>query len=215
MNEFDIKAAEWDKNPMHWDRSEAIANEIKRRIPLNTEMRVLEYGAGTGITSFLLKDHVKEITLMDNSSEMVRVMTEKIETSKVKNLKVLNFDLEHANYKNEKYDLIFTQMVLHHVSDIDRIISRFSKLLNPGGYLAIADLYEEDGSFHGEGFTGHRGFDIGNLSGILRKNNFSEVSHKTCYTVKRKISDTKTQEFDVFLLIGKISITRAEKSSIF
>jgi hypothetical protein len=29
MNEFDIKAAEWDKNPMHWDQSEAIANEIK------------------------------------------------------------------------------------------------------------------------------------------------------------------------------------------
>jgi ubiquinone/menaquinone biosynthesis C-methylase UbiE len=195
MNEFDIKAAEWDNNPMHWDRSEAIANEMKRMIPLNTEMRVLEYGAGTGITSFLLKYYVKEITLMDNSSEMVRVMTEKIKTSKVK------------NYKNEKYDLIFTQMVLHHVTDIDLIISRFNKLLNPGGYLAIADLYEEDGSFHGEGFTGHRGFDIGNLSGILRKNNFSEISHKTCFTVKRKMSYTKTQEFDVFLLIGKSSIT--------
>jgi hypothetical protein len=28
MNEFDVKAAEWDNNPMHWARSEAIANEI-------------------------------------------------------------------------------------------------------------------------------------------------------------------------------------------
>ena len=158
MNEFVIKAAGWDQNPMHWDRSEAIAFEIERMLPLNAEMRVLEYGAGTGITSFLLKDHVKEITLMDNSSEMVRVMTEKIKTAKVKNLKVLNFNLEQSDYLNERFDLIFTQMVLHHVADIDLIISRFYKLLNPGGYLAIADLYPEDGSFHGDDFTGHRGF---------------------------------------------------------
>ena len=73
MNEFDIKAAEWDKNPMHWDRSEAISNQIKKLIPLSKQMTALEYGAGTGITSFLLKDHLKEITLMDNSSEMVRL----------------------------------------------------------------------------------------------------------------------------------------------
>ena len=84
MNEFDIKAAEWDLNPMHRDRSVAIAKEIMEKIPLKKEMTVLEYGAGTGITSFILKDHVKEITIMDNSAEMVRVMNEKIKTSKRK-----------------------------------------------------------------------------------------------------------------------------------
>ena len=118
MNEFDIKAAGWDQNPMHWDRSEAIANEIKNLIPLNKEMSALEYGAGTGITSFLLRDHLKEITLMDNSAEMVRIMNEKIKASDTKNLKVVNFDLEHSDYYGKKFDLIFTQMVLHHVIDI-------------------------------------------------------------------------------------------------
>jgi tRNA (cmo5U34)-methyltransferase len=202
MNEFDIKAAEWDQNPMHWDRSEAIAIEIKKMIPLNTEMRVLEYGAGTGITSFLLKDHVKEITLMDNSSEMVRLMTEKIKTSKAKNLKVLNFNLEHSDYKNERFDLIFTQMVLHHVTDIDLIISRFKKLLNPGGFLAIADLYPEDGSFHGDDFTGHRGFDVEILSNRIRNQGFTDISHRKCFVINKKISDSETKQFDVFLLIS-------------
>ena len=206
MNEFDIKAAEWDKNPMHWDRSEAVANAIKGMITLNTEMRVLEYGAGTGITSFLLKDLVKEITLMDNSSQMLNVINEKIKTSGVRNLKTVYFNLENADYINEKFDLIFTQMVLHHVTDIDSIISRFNNLLNPGGYLAIADLYEEDGSFHGEGFNGHRGFEIEKLSGILRKNYFSNISHKTCFTIEHKISDTNSIKYDVFLLVGKNAI---------
>lgn len=204
MNEFDIKAAEWDRNPMHWDRSEAIANEIKKIIPLKKEMSALEYGAGTGITSFLLKEYLKEITLMDNSTEMVKMITEKIKTTGVKNLKVLNFDLEHNDYTDGKFDLIFTQMVLHHVIDIESIISRFGNLLNPGGYLAIADLYEEDGSFHGEGFTGHLGFNIEKLSEILVKNKFRNISHETCFVINRKISDTETKQFGVFLLTARL-----------
>lgn len=202
MNEFDIKAADWDNNLMHRDRSEAIAKEIKKLIPLNKVMTALEYGAGTGITSFLLKDHIKEITLMDNSTEMVKVMNNKLKASKVKNLKVLNFDLEHSDYNGEKFDLIFTQMVLHHVIDIESIIKRFSNLLNQGGYLAIADLYEEEGSFHGEGFTGHRGFNIEKFSGIIRKHKFENISHRTCFIIDRKISDSESKQFEVFLLIA-------------
>lgn len=203
-NEFDIKAAEWDKNPMHWDRSEAIANEIKTMIPLNKDMKALEYGAGTGITSFLLKDYLREITLMDNSTEMVKVMNEKIRATNVKNIKALNFDLEHHDYKEETFDLILTQMVLHHVNDIETIIKRFSKLLNTGGYLAIADLLEEDGSFHGEGFFGHKGFNIDNLSQILSKNNLRNIAHKNCFVIDRKISESETKKFDVFLLTANL-----------
>ena len=164
MNEFDIKAAEWDQNPIIWERAKAIANEIKKLIPLKKQMTALEFGAGTGITSFILKDSLKEITLMDNSSEMVKVMNNKIKTSKVKNLKTLNFNLEKVELKDAKFDFIFNQMVLHHITDIEDIITKFYNLLNLGGFLAIADLYTEDGSFHGDGFTGHKGFDIEILS---------------------------------------------------
>jgi len=200
MNEFDIKAAEWDKNPMHWDRSEAIAREIIKTIPLKKSMTALEFGAGTGIASFLLKDYLKEITLMDNSKEMVKITREKIAASGSVNLKALEFDLETDDYKEEKFDLIFTQMVLHHVNDIEKIIRKFNSLLNPSGYLAIADLYEENGSFHGENFTGHKGFNIDSLTGIIRESNFSDIAYKTVYSLERKISETETKFFDVFLI---------------
>lgn len=203
MNEFDIKASAWDQNPMHWDRSVAIANEIKRLIPLNQEMRAMEYGAGTGIASFLLKDDLKEITLMDSSVEMVKVTHGKIESSEVKNLKVLKFDLEHDDYDDGKFDLIFTQMVLHHVSDVESIIGKFRQLLNIGGFLAIADLYEEDGSFHGGGFTGHNGFDIDKLAEIIEKHSFGDVVHNTCFVIERKISEAENKQYGVFLVIGR------------
>jgi ubiquinone/menaquinone biosynthesis C-methylase UbiE len=200
INEFDIKAGEWDKNPMHWDRSVAITDQIKKLIPLNKEMIALEYGAGTGIASFLLKDHLKEITLMDSSSEMVRVMDAKIKTTNSKNLKALYFDLEHSDYTDGKFDFIFNQMVFHHVTNIDNIIRKFYELLNPGGYIAIADLYPEDGSFHGEGFKGYKGFDPAELSSLLIKSGFEKVSHRQCFIINKKISDTENKQFEVFLL---------------
>lgn len=200
MSEFDIKAAEWDQNPVHWNRSVAIVEEIRKRIPMNSTMTALEYGAGTGIASFLLSSDLKEITLMDNSSEMVRVMNEKIEASRVTNLKVLNFDLEHNDHADGKFDFIFTQMVLHHVADIETIIKKFAKLLNAGGFLAVADLYKEDGTFHGEGFTGHNGFDPEYLSEILRKSRFRNISYRPCFIIDKKISENDTKKFEVFLL---------------
>jgi ubiquinone/menaquinone biosynthesis C-methylase UbiE len=203
INEFDIKAAEWDQNPIIWERAKAIANEIKRLIPLKKQMTALEFGAGTGVTSFILKDSLKEITLMDNSSEMVKVMNSKIKTSRVKNLKTLYFNLEEVELKNAKFDFIFNQMVLHHITDIDDIITKFYNLLNPGGFLAIADLYTEDGSFHGDGFTGHKGFDIEILSNQIRKLGFTNISHRKCFVINKKISDSETKQFDVFLLIAK------------
>jgi tRNA (cmo5U34)-methyltransferase len=203
MNEFDIKAAEWDLNPMHFDRSLAIAKEIIENIPLNNEMTVMEYGAGTGITSFLLKDYVKDITLMDNSTEMVRIMNEKIKSKNAINLKALNFNLETDDFTIGTFDLIFTQMVLHHVEDIDGIIRKFHKLLNHNAHLVIADLYEEDGSFHGDGFTGHKGFSIDSLSAVLRANKFSDISNRTCFVIDRKISETESKQFEVFMLIAK------------
>jgi ubiquinone/menaquinone biosynthesis C-methylase UbiE len=140
---------------------------------------------------------------MDNSQEMVNVINEKIKSSKVKNLKTLNFNLETEEYKGGKFDLIFTQMVLHHVNDIEKIINIFYRLLNSNGHLVIADLYEEDGSFHGEGFTGHKGFNMDSLSVILLKNRFSEISHKTCFVIDRKISETESKQFDVFIMTAK------------
>jgi tRNA (cmo5U34)-methyltransferase len=201
MNEFDSKAAGWDQNPMHWDRSRAIVEEMKKRFSLDNRMTAMEFGAGTGIASFLLRDILKEITLMDNSSEMVRIIEEKIRAAEVKNLKVLNFDLEHNDLNNKvKFDLIFTQMVLHHVADIEGIIKKFGKMLNSGGHLAIADLYEEDGSFHGEGFTGHLGFDPENLGAILSKNRFRDITHNSCFIIDREISETEKKQYSVFLL---------------
>ncbi len=49
MNPFDARARDWDNNPLHWERSEVIASEMLKRIPVSPHFTALEFGAGTGI----------------------------------------------------------------------------------------------------------------------------------------------------------------------
>lgn len=198
MSEFDSRARTWDDNKMHIDRSAAIAAGIEKRIPLRPSMKVLEYGAGTGILSFLLKDKFAEITLMDNSQEMINVCREKCEFHQTKHIFPLFFDLEHQEF-DKNFDLVYTQMVMHHVDDIAAMIRKFYHLLNAGGYLAIADLFPEDGSFHGPGAKVHLGFDPEALTKTLNDAGFRNVGYETIFVINRPTGES----FPVFLMTAQ------------
>lgn len=200
MNEFDLKAAGWDENPVHIERAFAITTMMLKMIPVTPESAALEFGAGTGIAGFLLKDYFRKIVMIDSSAEMVKIMKGKIRKNHVQNLSARFFDLERDQWTGRKFDLVMTQMVLHHIVDIEDIIVKFHDMLRQGGYLAIADLYPEDGSFHGEGFTGHWGFDTDWLSELLTRNGFSDISSRKCFEIKKQLTETETKQFDIFLL---------------
>jgi len=200
MNEFDIKAKEWDSSLMHRERAKVVADEILSRLPLTKSIKALEYGAGTGLLSFNLREYLGEITMIDSSQGMVNVLNEKIRNSGSDNMNAAMINLEKEDYPAEKFNLIYTLMVLHHVSDLDRVLDRFSNMLMPGGYLAIADLHSEDGSFHGEGFSGHKGFDTGRLAAMLEKHGFADIDHSDVYLIDKITADKNRKQFQVFLM---------------
>ena len=198
MSGFDSRAREWDKDQMHMERSIAIADWLEKMVPIDHSMKALEYGAGTGILSFLLKDRFYEITLMDNSQEMIKICMEKAEYHKTSHIVPLWFDLEHQNFDG-RFDIIYNQMVLHHVNDYKGIINTFYSLLNTGGYLAIADLYPEDGSFHGLEVKVHTGFDPDKLTEILKKTGFKNAGYKTCFEIGRESG----KKYPIFILTAQ------------
>ena len=109
MNDFDVRAKTWDENPIHMERSYAIATKMGTMIPIHNGMKALEFGAGTGILSFLLRDKLGTIVMMDNSAGMVEVMKEKVVFEKAVNFVPLCYNLENEMY-NDFFDLIFNQM---------------------------------------------------------------------------------------------------------
>ena len=103
MNEFDQKAQEWDMNRMHLERTLAVAGQLKKLIPIKPNMKALEFGAGTGLLSFYLKELFSEITLMDSSWEMLKMAEQKMESSDLLKFKTRFFNLEKEKYVGNSF----------------------------------------------------------------------------------------------------------------
>ena len=197
---FNEQAKNWDNDPVKVERAKVFAKEIANFIPRDKKMKALEFGCGTGLLSFHLKDFFGSITLVDTSENMLEVLREKISRDYLSHFKPVLIDLINDDLNDSAFDVIYTLMTMHHITDIDKILKKFHTLLKPNGYLCIADLVKEDGSFHSgiPGFNGHNGFDKDELTTILNKNGFEDVSYKICYEIEKD-----NRNYPLFLMIGE------------
>ncbi len=202
MTDFDLMAKEWDSVPRRIERARAVAEAIKRSIHLSPSMKAFEYGCGTGLLSFELQPYLGHITLADSSPGMLAVLEAKVKSSGIQNMAPLRLDLSIDSLPQERYHLIYTLMALHHIPDTDRVLRGFYTLLANRGYLCIADLDKEDGSFHGAGFAGHKGFGRDELGNKLTKLRFHRVRFTTCYQMMREV-ETGIKTFPIFLMIAE------------
>lgn len=198
---FDDKAATWDEDPDKARQSGEVARGIAAAVPLAPRSRVLEYGAGTGLVTIALLEELIEpsLTLADNSSGMRQVLADKVEAGVLPSpTRVSDLDLETHPVPTDRYDLIVSSMVMHHVKDLDVVLGAFVELLAPGGHLCIADLDKEDGSFHQHDFDGHHGFDRVSLQASLEEAGLTGVTISDCSSITR---DDAT--YPVFLAVAR------------
>jgi ubiquinone/menaquinone biosynthesis C-methylase UbiE len=200
MTNFDERAKDWDSDPKKVERARAVAEAIRKAIPLSQEMNALEYGCGTGLLSFALQTDLGQITLADTSQGMLDVLTEKINAAGVTNMNPVMLDLETDPAPAERYQLTYSLMTLHHIHKARDIIRKFHTVLEPNGYLLVADLDREDGSFHTDGTTDvHKGFDRAELQKWTESAGFGNVTFSTAYEIKKKI-EGQEKSFTVFLM---------------
>jgi ubiquinone/menaquinone biosynthesis C-methylase UbiE len=199
---FDSKAHQWDTNPVFRERAEKIAAGIRAAVPLSGSMTALDYGSGSGLLTFPLRNELGHITLKDSSAGMLAVAAEKIAAQGVANMSVRQADLTAEPLPDERYDLIYSSMTLHHIPDTDTILKTFHDLLNPGGWLCIADLDLEDGSFHGLSVDVHHGFDRTELGRKLALSGFDAPRFATVFEIEKEQVEGK-RAYPVFLMVTR------------
>lgn len=200
---FDSKARQWDENPVFRERAEKIAAGIRAAVPLSKSMAALDYGSGSGLLSFPLKDELGHITLKDTSAGMLAVVAEKIAAQGVTNMTPRQTDLTAEPLPDERYDLIYSSMTLHHIPDTDAILKTFHDLLNPGGWLAIADLDREDGTFHGIEVEVHHGFEREALAQKLLAADYQAPRFDTVFEIVKDQPDGGKRAYPVFLMVAR------------
>lgn len=204
MSRFDEEAKDWD-TPESQERAKSIANVISTMVPLSNNMSAFEYGCGTGQLSFELREHIGPITLADSSTGMLEVLRGKIKTRSADNMKAVKLDLTNDPIPANHFDLIYTMMTLHHIPDTQQILNRFYELLHAGGYLCVADLDKEDGSFHGHDVNDvHKGFDRKQLASEVEKSGFTNIKFSTAYKMEKEVDENgETKQFPIFLMVAQ------------
>jgi 2-polyprenyl-3-methyl-5-hydroxy-6-metoxy-1,4-benzoquinol methylase len=202
MDYFNESAGKWDEKPQRVAMARAVAEEIVNQVHLSKNMTAMEFGCGTGLISSALAPMLKSVLAVDMSENMLTVFDEKIKQNNIGNIFTRLLDLSKDEFPEERFDLIYSGMALHHVKDVDALLGMFFQMLNPGGIVALADLDTEDGGFHGDiPDVFHLGFDRQTLAEKFERKGFSAVKTTTAHVMKKEnVVTGQNAEFPVFLI---------------
>ena len=191
---FAIKARDYDSEKSRTQNVSTIAQTILKEVSFSKEMKILDFGSGTGLLLSEIAPYVDEITAVDISSAMNDVLKSKKEEIKC-SLQIVQMDLTKKSLE-QKFDAIISSMTIHHIEDVLSLFKKFHSLLKDNGTIALADLDTEDGSFHTED-TGvfHCGFDREDFVNMAKKAGFKDIKIQDASTIAKP-----TNNYSVFLL---------------
>lgn len=220
---FDERAATWDDDPAKLDRARRVAALLREHLPLTGSEQVLDIGGGTGQLSFNLADDVCCVTISDASAGMIEVAARGIEQRGLGGpggrYRAVQLDLTRDEPPAETFDGAWSNLALHHVSDVDLLLAKVYALLRPGGWFAVIDLDHDDhGAFHqhlhsqrhqhdhgdphdDKEFTVHDGFDRAGFADRLRAAGFTRVDLADAGVVTREVDDQQA-DFPMFLAVA-------------
>jgi len=198
--DFSAIAHVWDEKPRRLELATAVAQAIKDNIELSDDMEALDFGSGTGLVTFHLCQSLKHVTAMDSAIGMLDVVEEKARVANVENVTVLHSDATVPVLVAEKYDLIFSSMVLHHVDNLASTLKSLANAVSTGGVLALADLVVEDGSFHDNSHgVAHHGVDPDWLIEQLQSLGFNQGQSVVAHQIVKQREGAQ-QCYPVFLV---------------
>jgi cyclopropane fatty-acyl-phospholipid synthase-like methyltransferase len=194
VDHFAHKADTYEQNRKRVENVSNIGDAVLASCALDQTMHLMDFGSGTGLLLEQIAPHVGKITAVDISPAMNQQLREKLDRLGCP-VEIIEADLE-KNSLALQFDGIISSMTMHHIADIPVMLAKFHEMLKPGGFIALADLDAEDGSFHSED-TGvfHNGFDRADFARQAEAAGFQSVQTCSASVIKKPHWD-----FGVFLL---------------
>ena len=132
-------SAFWDRLAERYSR-QPIADEdtYRRKLEitqsyLRPDMRVLEFGCGTGGTAIIHAPFVRQIRAFDFSTAMIEIARLKAAKAGVANVDFDVASIETLEAAPAEFDVVLGLSVLHLLKDKDAAVAKVCRLLKPGG----------------------------------------------------------------------------------
>lgn len=202
---FNKEALNWDNRPFVREASTAACKAIlSRSHSLSFKpQQVLEIGCGTGILSFLIAPHVQRVVAVDAAEGMIDVLKQKlVGPDAPKNIVPVAVLLENpedpslpagADGQRQKFDLITSHLVLHHIPDLGGVLKTMLGCLAPGGRVMLTDFQDygpQAKRFHAEskldGVERH-GIHVETMTKLMEDVGFRNVSVTPTWTMPKMV----------------------------
>ena len=135
---------------------------------------------------------------------MLDIFNSKVNKLNLNNANSLFVDLDKGDILTGQYDLVISNMTLHHIKDIESLFNQLYNIIKPGGYLCLSDLDLDNGKFHNDN-TGvfHNGFSREELQKTFINTGLKNVKDTTAAEMTKPTVDGEMRTFTVFLMTGR------------
>ena len=131
-----------------YDAAAVLQKEICQRLAEKLEYinfrpkRILDVGAGTGYASFTLQKIFPraEIVALDIAMPMLQVARQRngLWSRLRKKMRFINADTEQLPFNNNSFDLVFSNLTLQWVNNIDQALMEFRRVLDHDGMVLFS-----------------------------------------------------------------------------
>ena len=147
---------------------EAIRDELRRRIPRDKKLKVLDVGTGFGMSvGFLARWLAKgsEIWTVDPSREVLAEVEATLAKDGLRGVKFAQATADDLGFADGYFDFVVSAMVLHHIERLQPALKEMARVLRPRGTLIIVD-YKPDASHELEFKTRHEEADFFEVTAV-------------------------------------------------
>ena len=102
------------------------------------EMKVLEFGCGTGSTAIAHAPYVNQIRAIDCSAQMIEIAQAKAEAQNIENVTFEQVTIEELDDPEGTLDAVLGLSILHLLNHKEAVIAKVFQMLKPGGIFVTS-----------------------------------------------------------------------------
>lgn len=114
-------------------------NQVDDRLSGNKELKILDFGCGSGSKHYKLAHKPNHVTGIDISSQSVKIATQQV-TEQSLNAEYLVMDCEKMSFANNSFDLVFDFGTFSSLN-VDVAISELCRVMKKKGTLICIETY--------------------------------------------------------------------------
>ena len=118
--------------------NKTIKNKLLELVGDYEDKSILDIGCGIGNFCKAFSDKAKKIIGIDIS---FRVIEYAKQNNNADNIEYIVYDIAKLKEINEKFDIIFSDMVFNYIEDYDKLLKDIYNCLNPNGTVVISQIH--------------------------------------------------------------------------